>query len=341
LLLLVVVLAGCGARPPRDPGIVAPPPAVPVVDRALADRILALDPENVSPADVRDALALGPTPRILLLHGGIAPVHLYMESFGRFLVGMGYPEARIRDPGDGLWSHSPYQDAEQIAGILAWQLERDAMPPMMIGHSQGGMQAVKVLHVLNGDYGRSVAVWNPLTNSAEDRDDILDPRTGRRQPVVGMRISYVSVLAAGGAAFLLPNQWSLVGKLRTIPDTVEEFTGYSIDLDLWAWTLPGVEATRKFSPKAKARVRNVTLPAGIGHVTAPVSDGFAVRPAERAWIEAYTPHAKLPPPPGSEDNIGWAADVWWHVKKYWTLEAQRYLRMKRAAPQAPVAGTLE
>jgi hypothetical protein len=32
---------------------------------------------------------------------------------------MGYPEAKIRDPVDGSWSHSPYEDAERLAGIAA------------------------------------------------------------------------------------------------------------------------------------------------------------------------------------------------------------------------------
>ncbi len=70
------------------------------IDHALDARILALDPERISEDDVRNTLAKGPTPRIMLLHGGIYPVHLAMVSFGRFLVGMGYPEKRIRDPGD-------------------------------------------------------------------------------------------------------------------------------------------------------------------------------------------------------------------------------------------------
>ena len=82
------------------------------IDRALEDRILALDPEQITDDDVRNTLARAPTPRIMLLHGGIYPVHLAMVSFGRFLVGMGYPEKQIRDPGDGSWSHSPYEDSD-------------------------------------------------------------------------------------------------------------------------------------------------------------------------------------------------------------------------------------
>jgi hypothetical protein len=67
---------------------VVPPSPPQLTDRVIIERILALDPEHVTDADVR-RLARGPTPRIMLLHGGIYPVHLSMESFGRFLVGMG------------------------------------------------------------------------------------------------------------------------------------------------------------------------------------------------------------------------------------------------------------
>ena len=311
-----------------------------MTERAIEDRILALDPEHVTPADVRDILVKGPTPRIMLLHGGIYPVHLSMVSFGNFLVGMGYPEAKIRDPYDGSWSHSPYEDAERLAGIVAWYYERDGMPPLLIGHSQGGMQAVKILHVLNGEYGSSVPVWNPLTDFAESRTEIVDPLTHKPQPVVGLRIAYASAVGAGGAAFLLPNQWSLLGKLRTIPDTVEEFTGYAIDVDFWAWTVPG-DGTRKFQNGGKAHVRNITLSAANNHVLIPVSANLPREAAQRGWIEAYSPTNSAPPPRGSEDNILWAADVWWSVKKYWVLEAQRLIRANRGPPRPSVAGKLE
>ena len=46
-----------------------------VVDPQLEDRILALDPENVSDDDVRKVLAAGPTPRIVALHGLRAFAH--------------------------------------------------------------------------------------------------------------------------------------------------------------------------------------------------------------------------------------------------------------------------
>ncbi len=334
LITVAVAVAACGLRPLRAPDDPTPIPPQVVVDRATEDRILALDPFRVSGSDVRNTLAKGPTPHIMLIHGGIYPVHLAMTSFGEFLVGMGYPEASIRDPYDQSWSHSPYEDAARLAGIAAWYYERDGMPPMIIGHSQGGMQAVKVLHVLDGYYGDKVPVWSPLTDFAEPRTAIVDPLTGNSREVVGLRLTYVSAVGAGGAAFLLPNQWNLVGKLRTIPDTVEDFTGYSIDLDFWAWTLPGVDATRKYEHNGRANVRNVTLPAAYNHVALPATRDLADDPATRAWLNAYTPEAPPAEPPADANGILWAADVWYSVKKHWVIEAQRLIHARRATATA-------
>jgi hypothetical protein len=41
-----------------------------VVDPLIAERILAMNPDRVTDADVRTALAKGPTPRIINVHGG-------------------------------------------------------------------------------------------------------------------------------------------------------------------------------------------------------------------------------------------------------------------------------
>jgi hypothetical protein len=161
------------------------------------------------------------------------------------------------------------------------------------------------------------------------------------QEVVGLRLSYVSAVGAGGAAFLLPNQWNLLGKLRTIPDTVDDFTGYSIDVDFWAWTLPGVDATRKYSNGGRANVRNVTLPAGYNHVVVPVTHELPKNPVVRAWLDAYVPGAPPWAPPENARNILWAAGVWYSVKKRWVLGAQRQIRAKRAGTMPAIAGKLE
>lgn len=338
-VVAILAVAGCAATPPGSerarlerqtiaPGSVL---AAAQYDRALQNRIFALDPERVSDADVRTALAHGPTPRVVNVHGGIYPVHLVMESFARFLVGMGYPEDKIRHPGDGRLSHSPYENSAQIAGVIAWYYEREGLRPLLVGHSQGGIQAVKVLHELAGDYSDAVRVWNPLTDSAENRTTILDPLTGRERPVVGLKVGYASAVGAGGAALLLPNQWSMAGRLRTIPDTVEDFTGYSLGVDLIAWDLPGAGATYRAS--GTARVRNVELPASYSHVTVAAVADLAADPAMREWLNAYVPGQTdgFPANAVSVTNALWAADVWHSIKRHWVLEAQRFLRAKNAA----------
>jgi len=116
LLVLLVAVAGCATQPFDNANLGSAASSETVApDRRLQDRLLALDPEHISDAGVREVLAKGPTPRIMLLHGGVYPVHLIMYSFGQFLTGMGYPEAKIRDPGNGDWSYSPYLRTEQLA----------------------------------------------------------------------------------------------------------------------------------------------------------------------------------------------------------------------------------
>jgi hypothetical protein len=332
---LLAVLACGGCATPRHVPPSAPLDPVQAPDAQLEARILALDPHAVSDDDVRLVLARGPTPRIVLLHGGIYPVHLLMESFSRFLVGMGYPEAKLRHPGDGRRSHSPYEDSARIAGLLAWNYEREALMPMMIGHSQGGIQLVKVLYELDGLDG-PVRVWNPLTETAEERTTIVDPLSGAQRPVVGLKVGYASVVGSGGAALMLPNQWSMARRLRLIPDTVGEFTGYRLALDLVAWDVPG--AASDYRALGTARVRNVELPIGYSHVFVPSTSHLVRDPATRAWINAYSPSHAGEPPPEAGDNGLWAADVWYHVKKHWVLQAQELLRARRTAPVVSLDG---
>ena len=306
--------------------------------RAIEDRILALDPDRIGDADVRNSLAAGPTPRIVLVHGGIAGVYLMMESFGKFLVGMGYPEARIRDPRDGEWSQNPYRSSERLAGQLAWYYERDGMRPMLIGHSQGGMQTVKVLHELAGDFGDHVPVWNPVTNQSENRQTILDPLTRAERPVVGIKLSYASVVGAGGLEFWAATSWSLAGRLRAIPDSVEEFTGYSIAADPIALTPPsGATSYDLYRQTGNAKVHNVNLPIGYSHVTVPNTDYLVDEPSKRDWINAYTGGKNVDAatiPGGDDSHVLWAADVWHNIKKHWCLEAQRLIRAQRANGEA-------
>jgi hypothetical protein len=339
-VLLALALGACTTAPQRSPEPSFHPAAGSVLrslqlDRATEDRILALDPEHISGEEVRAVLAKAPAPRLILLHGGIYPVYLAMTSFAEFLIGMGYPEERIRrEDGEreSIYSYSPYQDAKELAGMVAWYYEREGERPMLIGHSQGGIQAVKILYELAGAYGSEIPVWNPRTETAEDRVSIVDPLTGATRPAVGLSVCYASVVGAGGIAFLLPNQWSMVHRLRTIPDTVDDFTGFTIGVDLIALTFPGSRGASRFDHNGSAKVRNVVLPSSYNHVVVPATRELAASKAMRDWINAYVPGAKEAAlPPGPADNVLWAADVWYSIKKHWCLEAQRLIRARRAA----------
>ncbi|MEO8738711.1 MAG: hypothetical protein ABI537_03295 [Casimicrobiaceae bacterium] len=339
-VLVALVLAGC-ATPRYAPGTSAPATAADITRAPLVltpaqeARILVLDPERISDQDVRTTLAAGPTPHIILLHGGVYGTHLLMMNFARFLIAMGYPEAKIRDPSDGAYSQSPYGSSARTAGQIAWYYEHDGVRPLLIGHSQGGIQAVKVLYELKGEFADRVAVWNPATDMAEDRYTIVDPVTGAERPVIGVSVAFAGVVGAGGVALASPAHWAMAKRLHTIPSTVDQFTGYAIDNDLIAMTFPG-DNSSAFRHNGTAEVRNVSLPASYDHVFVPVTLPLARDASMRAWLNAYVPGANNAPPPNEreagEAHALFAADIWFSIKKSWCLEAQRYVRaMKTAA----------
>ena len=342
-----LVLGACAAVPTSDPPAVGSSSSAAqaalrtvALDRSLEERILALDPENITSADVRDTLSKAPAPRIVMIHGGVFPVHLAMTSFGQFLIGMGYPEERIRVPGGDDWSHNPYLPSDRLAGLIAWSYEKEGMRPMLIGHSQGGIQVVKVLNDLAGTYADRVPVWNPLTGRAESRTTIVDPLTGQERPVVGVSVSFASAVGAGGPSFIFPNNWDVFGRLRDVPDTAAQFNGYFIGID-WFVVNIGDPGGSRFRPVGKTLVRNVQLPAGYLHVSVPVTHHLPQNPSFRAFIDDYRPTTDKPDEakmPGTyTDNIYYAADNWHAIKKHWALELQRLIRASRAryAAKAP------
>jgi hypothetical protein len=203
--------------------VAAPVPVVALADAADEDRLLALDPERISAADVRNVLARAPAPRVINLQGSL--VWVTMQPFAQYLVAMGYPEDRLRNPADGTLSYSSFADSERLAGTLAWYYENEGMVPMLVGHSQGGMLAIRVLHDLAGAFHESIDVWNPMSDESEHRTTITDPADGRVRPVVGLKVPYAAALATGKLPRLLLGQWTMMGRLRAIPDSVDEFTG--------------------------------------------------------------------------------------------------------------------
>lgn len=298
------------------------------LDSATEARILALVPERISERDVREILSQAPAPRIIDLQGSVPVVT--MAPFAEFLAAMGYPKERLRNPDDGSLTYSSYVDAARLAGNLAWYYEHDGMMPMLIGHSQGGMVAIKVLHELAGDFGPSLPVWDPQRATAEQRTFIVDPLSGAQRPVVGLQVAYVAVLATGKLPRLLLGQWSMLGRLREIPDTVAEFTGFSLQWDLIAGNFGRAEPFRALG---SARVRNVTLPASASHLTLPLAEELALDPVTRHWIDRYSPDGDTPALPTDSRldlaNLLHAADIWYSVKKHWCLEAQQLIRARR------------
>src|SRR5579862_2581181 len=252
------------------------------MDSAAEERILALHADDLSADDVRVLGQLAGAPRIIAIQGSVPLIT--MQPFAEFLIAMGYPEADLRDSRNGQLSQSSFADSDEIAGKVAWYYEHDGMLPMLIGHSQGGMLAMRVLYVLAGAFGASVPVWDPRRDAPETRTTIVDPRSGQRRPVVGLMLPYVATLATGKLPRLLLGQWSMLSKLRKVPDSVEEFSGFTFEWDPIAGSFPGSE---RYAPLGSAKVRNVTLPETASHVTLPEVRELAADPVARVWIEDY------------------------------------------------------
>jgi len=301
------------------------------LDRSTEDAILALAAQHLSEGDIVDVLSHGPAPRIINLDGSVPIVT--MKSFSEFLIAMGYPEEKIRKLKGGGYSYSSHTDSKQLAGMLAWYYEQEGMMPMLIGHSQGGMLVIRVLYELAGAFHGSIPVWNPLTDEAEDRVTIVDPVTGEERPVIGLQVRYAAAIVTGKLMRILLGQWAMLPRLREIPDTAEEFTGFSLEWDLLAGNFG---AAAQYRPLGSAKVRNVTLPGEYTHIAIPLTKHLAANEVTRGWINRYVPTSGTPELPANADvdrrNIVHAADIWYHVKKYWCLEAQRLIRAKRNLP---------
>jgi pimeloyl-ACP methyl ester carboxylesterase len=348
LLGVSVVLMGCGNV--RREGLKGPQLASMEaafsgtqlrLSRQTEDVILALNPTNVTSTDVREVLAGAPAPRVVKIHGGVAKVIPMMVSFSDFLQGLGYPVASLTNPGDGTYTFSCYESSEKIAGVIAWFYEKEGLRPVIVGHSQGGIQAVKVLGKLAQKSSTKLHVWSPLTWQEEQRCAIQDPVTGKERPVVGLRLPYVTVVGSGGLTRLLPNQWDMNFRLHTVPDTVEEFTGFCKGGDLLGGDFLGYGSANYFKASGAAVVRNVWLPTEYKHGEIPDTKHLLKDQNMVDWINRYRPSPEPVSRPvldvrfaGDSSNILWAAEVWYHIKKHWVLELQRAILARRARETA-------
>lgn len=330
--VVLLLLAGCAHGGKTD---VRPfSPEKPVfsfsdisLPREVEDRVLSLDPGALSERDV-DLLSRCPAPRIIAINGSIPVVT--MDSFSRFLIAMGYPEERVRDPRNGDYSYSSRMDSKRLAGMIAWYYEKEGMMPILIGHSQGGMLSIKVLHELSGAFNKTIPVWDPFRDEPEKRHFVKDPLTGEDRPVVGLRMGFASAVATGALMRLILGQWDMLTRLRKIPDSVEEFTGFRIKFDLLGSGFFGEAVYRAIG---SAAVRNISLPSSYSHMTVPLTEELAMDRESREWINSFVPSTEEPEIAddfrGRRDNILFAADVWYSIKKHWCMELQRLIRARR------------
>jgi hypothetical protein len=327
--ILAVVFSGCSVAEKKnnisDEPLITEVEAVHRIslDPLLVERILGLDPEEINEGDVRDILSQAPAPRIINLHGSLPLIT--MEPFARFLTAMGYPEEKLRNPESGKYSSGSFGSSKRLAGTVAWHYEREGMMPLLIGHSQGGMMVVKVLHELAGGFNEKIPVWNPLTDEEEERYSITDPLTGLERPVVGLRLEFASAIGTGRLMRLLLGQWNMLRRLRKIPDSVKEFAGFQINYDMVGSDLPGFN---RYYPLGSAEVYNIELPAGL-HIATPLTEHLARDAVTREWINNYAPSKKgmkiILGPDVDTKNLRFAAEIWYRIKKYWCIELQQLI----------------
>jgi hypothetical protein len=269
---------------------------------------------------VRVVLSQAPAPRVVLLQGSVPLVT--MEPFARFLIAMGYPANRLRNPRDGAFSYSSFADSAKLAGALAFDYEQSGMEPMLIGHSQGGMLAIRTLYELAGAFHGALQVVDPATGDALARTSIVDPHTGRQRAVVGLHVAYTAALATGWLPRLVLGQWSMLQRLRRIPDTADEFSGFILPHDPIAGNLLGDSA---YESLGRARVRSVVLPERYHHLSLPRAEHLAADPTIHAWIDAWSPESRAASPEGDTSNLVHATDIWYSIKRHWCRQAQGLL----------------
>ena len=295
------------------------------IDAAARARFLALDCEHQAGAAAAVARAGMPAPRVVNLHGSLPIVT--MESFAEFLIAMGYPEASLRDPRDGSLTQSSYTSSEELAGMVAWYYERDGMRPMLIGHSRGGSQVVRTLHELAGGFHDVLNVYDPVAQTMQPRTTIRDPYSHAERPVVGLQVAFAAALATGMLPRILFGQWTMIGKLRKIPDTALEFTGFDDCLGSDRRQFRDVRPIRcaRHRDRAQRHAAGDVQPHRAADHRAPCRRN----PVTRAWIDDYRPDvaaAPLPDDPAVDvRNLLHAADLWFSIRRHWCLEGQRWL----------------
>ena len=344
-LLVLLWTAGCASLAFRETYRPLPPGPhgwdALVRDPDLARRILALDPERITPEDIARTLSKGPTPWLM----GIAPLPPWAVEFLnliQFFVKSGYPPGRIGDPRINDYRINWREKPEVIGGMAAWFYENDGMAPILIGWSGGGILVVHVLHTLNGSLDtEKVRMVNARTGKIEERTWFRDFHTGESRPMRELRIPFAAALAAGGLGrYVQSKVWPIVQGLHRIPDTVQEFLGFKAPLDIFGTDMlngsdAGFIEANRFQPMGTARVRSIMTDDSYEHFWVVHCNELLDDPQGTVWIQNYRPD----PGYGQRDYRSTRAfsfvegkrnlfcgELWHGVKKHWALSAQRVAR---------------
>ena len=219
-----------------------------------------------------------------------------MEPFAEFLIAMGYPAERLRNPRDGALRYCSYADSRELAGTLAWHYERDGMMPMLIGHSQGGMLrdrgAARARRRVRRRDRRSGTRCAAI---AEPRTTIVDPRTGEERPVVGPAPAVRCALATGRLMRVLLGQWAMLAALaqRAGHGAASSPASSSPGTRSRA-PCPNAARDDPYRASGDARVRNVMLPASYGHICA-AADAASAPSRDHARGSTRSARACRPP----------------------------------------------
>ena len=254
---MLCLLAGCAGTDFLLPGTTQPSVSLEALasDPVLSERVLALDPDRISAADVRSVLSQCPAPRIMNFRG--SAFHT-IDDFSMFLIAMGYPERSVRNPANGALSYSSDLSSDTVAHTIVATRRRERLRPMLIGHSQGGSLIMKVLHQLEG------------------------------QPV-----SYAAAIATGQLMRIVRGQWDRLPVLRKVPDSVAEFSGYRLAGDLIGSDVTILPKHRDYKAQGSAQVHNVRL-TGAGHRDIMRIESLAHNAATRARIDGNSPGSQAP-----------------------------------------------
>ena len=287
-------------------------------------------PERISERDVREVLSQAPAPRIINLQGSVPLVT--MAPFAEFLAAMGYPKERLRNPDDGSLTYSSYVDAaapRRQPGVVLRARRHDAdahrPQPGRHGRDQGAARTGRRLRSIAAGVGSA---------ARGGRGAHRHRRPAERRAATGGRAAALPTWpcwppASCRACCSASGRCS--ARLREIPDTVAEFTGFSLQWDLDRRQFRQRRAVS--GPRLGARAqRDAAGEREPSHAAA--GEGAGARPGDAALDRPLQPRTATrqrcrPIPRLDLANLLHAADIWYSVKKHWCLEAQQLIRARR------------